>query len=109
MRLRKFALAGVVSVLVLLALAPVPVGAITYTGTDQGVSITLVDTLTIGTTHDLLLTMNTGGYNTVLSAFLHGISLKTLNAVLATEITVVSLPASATLSLGQINANSTSP
>jgi hypothetical protein len=96
-------------------LVPAPGGAITFTGTYQGVIINLEDTIFSGTVHDLLLTMDTSDYNSTPSAFLHGVSLKPLNQIdspVTADITEIAMPLSNAawdLEAGQISNNSTFP
>jgi hypothetical protein len=89
-----------------------PTGAVSFSASDQGVSITLTDTIFNGTIHNLILTLNTSGYNGI-GVALHGVSLKTLNGIdFPSDITVIDLPGSESdwmLGQGQINNNSAFP
>ena len=109
MRIWKALLA--LAVVVVMALAPHPAEALLFTGTDQGVNITLaVDTA--ATMNNVVLTLATGGYNGP-GSFLHGVSVKITNAISAADIWENTVPTGTLtdwdLVFGQINAKSTEP
>lgn len=77
-------------VVVALALTPTLGQAAVFTGTDQGVTITLDETLS-GNLLDIVLTLDTSGY-TGPGDFLHAISLKAVEPIELGDITEVALP-----------------
>lgn len=108
MRTRRFGL--VFCVVVALALAPTLAQAAVFTGTDQGVDISLEEMI-VDSTLNLWLTLSTSEYNGP-GDYLHGISVKATNQLEASDITVVDPPnpdADWTTSLGHITNNTTGP
>ncbi len=106
-KLSRFSLA--LAVAAVLGLAATPAEALLFTGTAEGVNISL-ETMLDDSTLSLWLTLDISMYSGP-GAFLHGISLKAVNPLTSTDI-VVDLPdpdGNWTTVLGQITANTTGP
>ena len=107
-KLSRFSLA--LAVAAVLGLAATPAEALLFTGTAEGVSISLETMLDVSTL-SLWLTLDVSTYSGP-GDFLHGISLKAVNPLALTDIMIVDLPGAESdwdTVLGQITANTTFP